>query len=73
MKKFAYDQSVLVRDTPEDPWNKYKFAYYTTDELTDEFPYIVQPGVGWRECIPFVGNEKLEDKIGEPERQGEYK
>ncbi len=58
--KFKPFEQVLLRDGNDQPWRKDLF-----DKRTDAHkPYVgLVLGKGWSQCIPFVGNERLDGVV----------
>jgi hypothetical protein len=63
--KFEPKQWVLVRDSKEHPWYLDIYSHYD-DEEDGSGIHFMCVGSGWRECIPYDGNEHLCGQVGEP-------
>lgn len=60
---FETFEKVLVRDKDTEIWHPTFFAEYTEN---DEYPYGTTDYHGWKQCIPFKGNESLVGKKDSP-------
>lgn len=53
---------MLVRDNPTSAWQPTLFSFYRESD----WPYIGIDGEGYREAIPYEGNEEFCWRVGEP-------
>lgn len=53
---------VLVRDSDLEKWFPRHFAWYDKIEIL----YFTTSGYGWKQCIPYEGNEHLAGTTDEP-------
>lgn len=55
--EFKPFDKVLVRDENSAKWKPVFYGYY--DEENDPYFHICSDGCGWKQCIPYEGNEHL--------------
>lgn len=57
VRQFKPFDKVLVRDTDDDKWVPAFFGYQ--DKSSENYQYKTAGGMGYKNCIPYEGNEHL--------------
>lgn len=62
--EFKTFDRVLVRDENNANWEPVLYGYY--DKENDPYFHICSDGCGWKQCIPYEGNEHLAGTTDKP-------